>query len=164
MQTRSSGIRLESDAIDSNGFIDPRYTYEFDNSSPELRWSDVPENCAGYAVLAEDSETTPPFTHWLVYNIPSQIRHLPAGLPAQETLPNGIRQGVNDFGKLGYGGPCPAIGDHAHRYTLRLYALREQPDLPPRATRQQISAAIAPYIIGSAALTYLYRRTIDRAG
>lgn len=162
-------MELTTDAIvqgrNGNGHFDPRYTCDFDNSSPELRWRDIPEGTAGFALVAEDPDAPKGlFTHWVVYNIPANLQHLPAGIPPQETLPNGIRQGLNSFGKLGYGGPCPPHGDQPHRYIFRLYALRALPDLPPRASRQQLLDAIQAIVIDTAEVMGRYQRTVQKAG
>jgi Raf kinase inhibitor-like YbhB/YbcL family protein len=164
-------FELRTDAIDSRGFFDPRYSCDFDNSSPELRWSGEPEGCAGYALIAEDPDARDPhasgdapFIHWIVYNIPPQVHHLPAGIPAQETLPNGIHQGVSSFGKLGFGGPCPPPGDPPHRYVFRLHALRMLPRLETRASRAQVLAAIEGLVLATAELTGRYQRAIEKAG
>lgn len=159
-------MNISTDATDNQGLLDARYTCDFDNSSPELRWDDVPENCKSFVLIAEDPDAPQGlFTHWVVYNIPPGIRHLPAGIPAQEVLPNGIRQGVNSAGKLGYSGPCPPLGHGSHRYYFRLYALSAAPtDLPHRATREQILAAIEPSIIQTAELMGRYQRAIQKAG
>ncbi len=156
---------VSTDAIDEDGKLDPRYTCDLDNSSPELRWDNIPENTVGFAVLAEDIDgDTGPFTHWLIYNIPVNIRHLPVGIPAQESLPNGIRQGTNSFGKLGYSGPCPLIGDRIHRYRFQLFALSQLPSLPSRLKRDQFLNTIQPYVIATATLAGRYQRLIQRAG
>lgn len=159
-------MKLTTDAIDAYGFFDPRYTCDFDNSSPELRWNDTPENVAGFAMIAEDPDAPGGlFTHWVVYNIPGNVRHLPAGVPPQEVLPNGIRQGINSFGKLGYGGPCPPIGHGAHRYLFRVYALSALPELPMRASREQVLQAIESITIDTAELMGRYQRgAAQRAG
>jgi hypothetical protein len=158
-------MQLTTDAIHSSGYFDPRYTCDFDNSSPELRWSDVPEGTQSFALIAEDPDAAPGmFAHWVVYQIPAQVHHLPAGIPAQETLPNGIRQGLNGFGKLGYGGPCPPSTDHAHRYYFRLYALRSTPELPNRATRDHLLSLIRPSILATAELMGKYQRMLQKAG
>ena len=154
-----------TDAINEKGFFDPRYTCDFDNSSPELRWDGNLQGVAGYALIAEDPDAPGGlFTHWVVYHIPPSIHHLPAGIPAQEVLPNGIRQGVNSFRKLGYGGPCPPVGDSPHRYIFRLYALRIMPEIPNRSTREQVLEAISPYIIQSKELMGRYQRALQKAG
>jgi Raf kinase inhibitor-like YbhB/YbcL family protein len=156
---------LMTDAIDERGFFDPRYTCDLDNSSPELRWDAPPEGTTGFALIAEDPDAPhPPFCHWLIYNIPQGIRHLPAGVPAQESLPNGIRQGVNSGGKLGYSGPCPPAQHGAHHYVFTLYALRELPHFEARPNREQLLARIQPFILNTATTIGLYQRLISRAG
>lgn len=163
METRS--MSLVTDAIGENQMFDPRYTCDLDNSSPELRWDHVPSNASGYVLLAEESNTQREiFTHWIVYNIPANVHHLPAGIPPQESLPNGIRQGINSLGKLGYAGPCPPLGDPPHRYCFRLYALGATPDLPPRLHRLDLLARIEPWIIAQAQVEGRYQRAIQKAG
>jgi Raf kinase inhibitor-like YbhB/YbcL family protein len=162
-------MEITTDAIDYNGYFDPRYTCDFDNSSPELRWGDIPEGTAGFAVIAEDPDAPvegpgSAFTHWVVYNIPAAIHHLPAGVPPQESLPNGIRQGLNAHGKLGYGGPCPPHSHGAHRYIFRVYALRSLPDIPTRPSRERLLEAIAPHVIATAEVMGRYQRLSQRAG
>lgn len=165
---------LSSDALDPRGFMDPRYTCDLDNSSPEIRWHLTETGATlplvkGFALIADDLDgpktaESPLYVHWLVYNIPANIRHLPAGIPAQETLPNGIRQGINSLGKLGYTGPCPPMRGGAHQYRFRLFLLRQQPDMPPRMTCMQLLAEIEPQIISSRELVCRYARTLARAG
>jgi hypothetical protein len=158
-------MSITTDAINSAGFFDPRYTCDLDNSSPELRWQDTPAEAVGFALIVEDPDAPHGlFTHWVVYHIPASIHHLPAGVPAQETLPNGIKQGINSFGKLGYGGPCPPIGHGIHRYVFRLYALRSMPEIPSRVSRDQMLAAIEPHVISTAELVGRYQRAIQKAG
>jgi len=156
-------MTLTTDAIDPAGHFDPRYTCDLDNSSPELRWENAPAETVGFALIVEDPDAPHGlFTHWLVYQIPASIHHLPAGVPAQDTLPNGIKQGINSFGKLGYGGPCPPIGHGVHRYFFRLYALNSLPEIPSRVSREQLLAAIAPHVITTAELMGRYRRVVQQ--
>ncbi len=158
-------MRLTTDAVDPNGFFDARYTCDIDNSSPELRWETPPEGTAGFALIAEDPDVHPgPFAHWVVYNIPVSVLHLPTGIPPQDSLPNGIRQGVNSFGKLGYAGPCPPRGTRAHRYVFRLYALSELPEFPSRLNREKLLIEISPYILATAEVEGHYTRAVERAG
>jgi Raf kinase inhibitor-like YbhB/YbcL family protein len=159
-------MNITTDAMDARGLIDSRYTCDLDNSSPELRWENPPEDTTEFALVVEDPDAPDGvFSHWVVYRIPAAIRHLPAGVPAQETLPNGIRQGVNSFGKLGYSGPCPPHSHDAHRYIFRLYALHSSPEVPSRPTREQLLQAIAHQATRTAEVTGLYRRTlVQRAG
>ncbi|OFZ18754.1 MAG: hypothetical protein A2X94_06040 [Bdellovibrionales bacterium GWB1_55_8] len=158
-------MQLQSDALDYEGRFDSRYTCDLDNSSPELRWDDPPEGTRSFAVVAEDLDhRTGPFTHWLIYRIPPQIRHLPAGIPAQESLPNGIRQGLNGFGKLGYTGPCPPYQDRAHHYRVRIFALSEDPEIPARITREALLERLKPLTLAEGELFGEYARIAKKAG
>lgn len=156
---------LTTDALDDQGFFDPRYTCDLDNSSPELRWDSPPNHTASLALITEDLDTPGgPTTHWLVYNIPPTLFHLPAGIPPQESLPNGIRQGINSFGKLGYTGPCPPLRAKPHRYVIRLYALSSTLELPSRATREQLVEKISPKILKVIEIAGRYQRLVQKAG
>lgn len=158
-------MKLRTDAIDEYGFFDPRYTCDMDNSSPGLRWESAPPQATSFVIIAEDPDAPRGmFTHWVVYEIPGSVRHLPPGIPPQDTLPNGIRQGVNSFGKLGYGGPCPPHGDLPHHYRFRIHALLDHPELPPRATREQLLALIQPFVIETGDVIGRYQRAVRRAG
>ncbi|OFZ55786.1 MAG: hypothetical protein A2428_18020 [Bdellovibrionales bacterium RIFOXYC1_FULL_54_43] len=161
-------MQLTTDALDEHGFFDPRYTCEFDNSSPELRWENPPEGTSLFAMLAEDLDSVKndkPFSHWVIFDIPGHIRHLPAGIPPQDALPNGIRQGVNSLGKLGYTGPCPPLQDRPHRYVFRLFALRAGiATIPNRATADQLLEAIQPFTIETAEVRGSYERAVRKVG
>lgn len=157
-------MKLSTDAIDSRGFFDPRYTCDADNSSPELRWEEVPPGAVGFVVIAEDldhPQTT--FAHWVIYDIPARLSHLPAGIPPQDTLPNGIKQGLNNFHKLGYAGPCPPSSDPPHRYAFRIFALRSALGLPPRASRESVVSSMEGLILASAEVIGQYQRSAERA-
>ena len=97
------------------------------------------------------------FTHWVLYNIPAGARSLAAGLPRLAQLADGPRQGRNDFGKPGYGGPCPPRGTE-HRYIFTLYALGTSVDLPLGATREQVERAIKGHVLAQGELTARYGR------
>lgn len=157
-------MRLQTDAIDDQGNLDPRYTCDIDNSSPELRWDDAPEGTATFAVTVEDIDAAAGsiFAHWVVYGIPGDIRHLPAGIPPQDSLPNGIRQGVNSYGKLGYAGPCPPRGHQPHRYVFRIYALSQSIDLPNRSNRELLLNSIEPFVLARSEITARYSRIAER--
>lgn len=155
---------LFTDATDDNGFLDSRYTCDIDNSSPELRWTDPPESTAGFALIAENVDDPKQFAHWVIFGIPPTVRHLPAGIPPQETLPNGIRQGLNGWGKLGYSGPCPPPHSRPHHYVFRLLALKFVPEITHRPTREELLALISPFILGTAEVRCRYQRAIQIAG
>jgi Raf kinase inhibitor-like YbhB/YbcL family protein len=158
-------MTLTSDAIGEDGLFDARYTCDLDNSSPELRWENIPDGVSGFAVIAEDLDAPRGvFTHWIIYNIPADVHHLPAGIPPQDTLPNGIKQGLNSYGKLGYVGPCPPLGDTPHRYIFNLYALSKVPALVSRMNESVLRQTISPYVIATAQLQGKYMRRIQKAG
>jgi hypothetical protein len=158
-------MTLATDSINKDGTFDPRYTCDLDNSSPELHWDQFPETTAGFALIVEDRDSpSGNFTHWLIYNIPLNINHLPAGIPPQEALPNGILQGINSFGKLGYTGPCPPYGDPAHHYAFRVFALKNLIPLSHRTNRETLMAKMGPYIVATGETMGTYRRAIQKAG
>ena len=164
-ETERQTLSIMTDAIGEKGILDPRYTCDLDNSSPELRWSNAPYSCKGFALIVEDVDAPGGiFTHWIIYNIPASIHHLPAGIPPQDSLPNGIRQGINSFGRLGYSGPCPPPGDKPHRYFFRLYALNDLPSLARRIGREDLLSAIQPFIVTKTEIVGKYQREIQRAG
>jgi Raf kinase inhibitor-like YbhB/YbcL family protein len=95
--------------------------------------------------------------HWVIYDIPATITALPEHVPALETLSNGASQGVNDFGRVGYGGPCPPPGK-PHRYFFRLYALDANPALSPSPRKSDLLRAIQGHILAEAQLIGTYQR------
>ena len=133
------------------------------NLSPQLGWSDAPAGTQSFAVTCfdPDAPTGSGFWHWVVVNIPANVTALPlgAGDPAAGRLPGGALQVRTDFGKPGYGGPCPPRGNGPHRYFFRLYALAV-PSLPLRAgaTRAELERALAGHVIGQAQLMGRYER------
>lgn len=156
-------MKIETDAIQENGYFDSRYTCDIDNSSPELRWSEPPEGAKGFAIIAQDLDHPQGRCHWVIYNIPITVLHVPAGIPPQEVLPNGIRQGLNDWGKLGYAGPCPPP-HQAHEYRFKLFALSFLPEITGRITSTELLGFIDPYIISTAEIIGRYQRLMQAAG
>lgn len=153
-------FELKTDALDpGTGIFDARYTCDSDNSSPEVRWSEPPEGTTTLALVMDDPDAPQGlFIHWVVYGIPPSVRHLPAGIPPQESLPNGIRQGLNSARKLGYFGPCPPAGDAPHRYRLTLYALHTPIELDSRMTGEELRRRMEGRILARAETTGRYGR------
>lgn len=157
---------VSTDAIDpADQTFDRRYTCDSDNSSPEVRWNDPPAGTDEFALIMDDPDSLHgTFIHWVVYRIPGSVRHLPAGIPPQELLPNGIRQGLNAARKLGYFGPCPPPGDLPHRYRLTLYALQGPVDLDSRLDGEQLLDKVLSRTVATAQVTGTYARHARRAG
>src|SRR5215510_2373949 len=110
-------MKLSSTAFDNGEMLPPRFTCDGNGVSPPLEWMDVPEGTRGFALICEDPDAPKRvFTHWVLYNLPQVSRKLGEGLPEDEVLSIGGRQGKNSFGKVGYGGACPPKGDREHRY------------------------------------------------
>ena len=95
--------------------------------------------------------------HWVIYDLPAETKELAESMAKTETLERGAKQGMNDFRRVGYGGPCPPPG-LPHRYLFKLYALDAPTNLKPRATKQQLLDAIKGHILGEAQLTGRYQR------
>lgn len=133
-------MQLTSNAFAPGGRIPVRYTCDGQNVSPPLAWSDVPAGTRGLALICSDPDAPAGvWYHWAVYDIPTDTRGLPEGVPPASNRPP---QGTNDFGHLGYGGPCPPPRDRPHRYVFTLYALSvDRLAVPPQAGCRAIEAA-----------------------
>ena len=151
-------IQLSSTAFDEGQTIPKQHTGDGHNSSPPLRWQDAPAGTASWALICEDPDAPRgTFTHWVLYNLPATARELSEGVPPDTTLADGALQGVNDFGKVGYGGPAPPRGK-PHRYLFKLFALARPLDLPPGATKAQVLTAMKGQVLGEGLLMGTYAR------
>ena len=140
------------------GQIPTKFTCDGSDTSPTLAWSATPAMTQSFALIVIDPDApSGEFVHWVAYNLPAEKRDLAEGLPKQEQLPDGTRQGINDFGKAGYGGPCPP-GKSAHRYVFELYALDTKLNLPGGATREQVEKALKGHVLARGELTGRYQR------
>ena len=153
------GLELKSPVFDNGGIIPITYTCDGKNISPPLVWKDVPKNTKSLVLIMHDPDAPiGDFTHWLVYKIPPNLKGLPAAIPNKPVVEHGIEQGINDFGYVGYGGPCPPPWDKAHRYVFELYALDYVPDIPPKADRKTVEKALKGHVIEKATLVGKYKR------
>lgn len=153
-----SSFRIESSAFKEGATIPTRYTCLGENISPPLAWTDPPSGARSFALIVEDPDAPAgTWTHWLVYNLPAQARAMYENTPKQGELPNGGLQGMNSFGSVGYGGPCPPPG-RAHRYFFRLYALDSVLDLKAGAAKAGVLAALKGHILGEAQLMGRFKR------
>ena len=151
-------MQLRSSAFEAGSDIPPQFTCEGSDISPALSWSTPPEATQSFALVMEDPDAPGrTWVHWVLFDLPASERELPEGVAAKGTLPSGMRQGGNDFGRIGYGGPCPPPGP-AHRYFFRLYALDARLDLKAGATRDQLDRAMRGHILAHADLMARYRR------
>ncbi len=130
------------------------YTCNGLNTSPALSWSSLPRHGVESFVIVLDDPDAPGglFTHWVLFNVRPSLTELPGGLSQQFTLPHlGATHGRNDFGRIGYGGPCPPAGQR-HRYIFHVYALDTRIALGPGVSRTAVDRAMRGHVVGSGAL------------
>ncbi|PSP55311.1 YbhB/YbcL family Raf kinase inhibitor-like protein [Halobacteriales archaeon QS_1_67_19] len=125
--------------------IPEKYTCEGGDISPELTISDVPDDAAALAVVVDDPDAPAgTFTHWLLWNVPADTVELPEDVPQIAGIPalGDAKQGENDFGEVGYRGPCPPEGDDPHEYRFTLHVLDEELDVDAGALRPEVQDAL----------------------
>jgi len=150
-------ISVESTAFARGGMIPSKYTCDGSDVSPPLRWSKPPEGTKSFALISDDPDAPMgTWVHWVMYNIPPRVCELREHVPASGKLPDGTLQGRSDFGRTGYGGPCPPSG--THRYFFKVYALDTVLALAPGATKQQLLSAMKGHILAQGELVGKYAR------
>jgi Raf kinase inhibitor-like YbhB/YbcL family protein len=153
----ASKLTIASPAFSENGMIPRRYCCNGSDISPALSWEGVPEGTRSLALICDDPDAPAgTWVHWVLFNIPPGEKGLPPDIGPQAALSNGAVQGTNDFGRLGYGGPCPPRG--THRYYFKLYALDTILSLDAGAAKTQVEAAMKGHILAQAQLMGKYRR------
>jgi hypothetical protein len=151
-------LSVSSTAFQEGGRIPDKYTCQGQDISPPLVWGEPPAGTQSLALIVDDPDAPAGvFTHWVLFNIPSDSRELPEAVPTQAELPSGARQGKNDFGKIGYGGPCPPSGN-LHRYQFTIYALDQTLDLKAGVSKSQLVDAMQGHILARGQLTGTYQR------
>ncbi len=151
-------MQLTSSAFADGGSIPARHTCDNKDASPLLKWIGVPAGARSLALIMDDPDAPAgTWVHWVLYDMPAADGELPEGTAASKVLPDGARQGSNDFGRIGYGGPCPPRGK-AHRYFFKLYALDKTLDLKPGATKKDVERAMETHILAQGQLMGTYQR------
>jgi len=151
-------LSLSSTAFKEGDKIPVKYTCDGQDMSPPLVWSEPPPVTKAFALIVDDPDAPGGvFTHWVLFNLPANVRQLGEGIPAQERLENGALQGKNDFGRIGYGGPCPPRGP-AHRYRFTVYALDKPLDSKPSASKKQLLDVMKGHILTEGQLMGTYQR------
>lgn len=134
---------LESPAFKAGDTIPVRHTCHGEDLSPVLKWTDPPAGTKSLVLVVDDPDAPRgTWLHWTIWNIPPTLRSLSEGVPKRPEGPDGSRQGKNDFGKPGWGGPCPPPGP-PHRYFFKLLALDAPLDLPAGAAKSAFNQALA---------------------
>lgn len=143
-------LTLYSDAFAAGGAIPARHTCDGDDVSPPLEWRDTPPEAGAFALIVRDPDARG-FVHWVLTDIPNETTSLPEGRGDTIGIP-----GQNDFGRVGWGGPCPSSGEHHYEFTL--YALTAPLALEGTPTADDVERALGANLLGEGRLTGVYSR------
>lgn len=151
-------MQLTSSAFQEGTTIPKKHTADGADVSPPLTWQGAPQTTKSFALICDDPDAPRgTWVHWVLFNLPADKNESPEGVPTTATLAGGARQGKNDFGKLGYGGPSPPKGK-PHRYFFKIYALGAVFDLKEGASKAQLEKAMAGHILAQGQLMGTYGR------
>lgn len=153
-------LHITSSSFADGGRMPARLTCDGANVSPQLHFSTPPAGTRSFAIVVDDPDAPAAFAHWLAYGIPADVRELPEGASSASQRLERAAEGINSFGRMGYGGPCPPVGA-AHHYLFRVYALDTMPALPSGASAQQVDAALQGHVLAEGRITGLYARGGD---
>ncbi len=154
-------LEIRSSVFTESGEIPPRHTCEGEDVSPPLAWSGAPAGTRSLALVVDDPDAPDPaaprtiWVHWVLYDLPASTAGLPEGV-ARGALPAGTREGLNDWKRTGWGGPCPPVG--RHRYFFRLYALDAPLGDLGAATRAKLDQAMRGHVLAQAAVMGTYQK------
>lgn len=151
-------ITIKSTSFEDGAMIPKKYTCDGDNVSPPLSWTSGPATTKTYAIICDDPDA--PFgtwVHWVIFNIPANVKELPENVAKFKLLANGAVQGWDSAHQLGYQGPCPPSG--THRYIFRIFALDVRMRLPPGSSAAELQKNIEGHILAKGQLTGRYKRS-----
>jgi hypothetical protein len=155
---KTMSIQITSSAFAEGQPIPDKYTCQGKDISPPLHWTNTPPNTKSLALVADDPDAPMgTWVHWVLYDLPPATTQLLEDTPRTQSLSDGARQGLNDFRRWGYGGPCPPPGK-PHRYYFKLYALDIVLGLKPGATKKDVERAMEKHILGQGQLMGTYKR------
>ena len=161
-QEEAMPLTITSTVFKHGDEIPEKYTCQGQDIAPPLQWSGVPDQAVSLVLIVDDPDAPDPaaprmtWVHWVVYNIPPELAGLPEGVTPAD-LPVGAKNGINDWHRIGYGGPCPPIG--RHRYFHKLYALDIKIDGLNNPTKADIEAAMKGHIIAQTELMGTYQKS-----
>jgi Raf kinase inhibitor-like YbhB/YbcL family protein len=151
-------LHITSPEFSEGEVIPKKFTCDAQDISPQLEWNEPPANTKSFALIMDDPDAPAgTWVHWVLYDVPADAKELTERVPRQEQLASGARQGRNDFGKIGYSGPCPPPGK-PHRYFFKLYAVDTKLNLKSGATKTDLERAMKPHILAQAELIGKYGR------
>jgi len=153
-------LTLQSPAFRAHGEIPSVHTCDGHDVSPALRWSGAPAGTRSFVLIVDDPDAPDPaapkrtYVHWVLYDVPADASELPEGATS-DTVPRGTREGINDWDRAGYGGPCPPIG--RHRYFFKLYALDTLLGDLGRAKKADVERAMRGHVLEETQLVGTYQ-------
>ena len=156
-----AAFTISSPSFLNNQPMPVKHSCEGTDASPAVRWQGAPEGTKGFALICDDPDAPGGYwTHWVIYGIPAKTSELPENVAKTDAVAalGGAKQGVNSFGRIGYGGPCPPRGHGVHHYHFKILALDEAVDLTARVTRSQLEHAISGHVLAQAELVGTYQR------
>lgn len=143
-------LTLSSSSFLNGGVIAKKFTCDGEDVSPALAWNEPPAGTKSFALLADDPDApVGNWNHWTMWNVPPESHGLPEGVSKAAQLPGGSEQGLNDFHKLGYNGPCPPPGK-PHRYYFKLFALDTKLTLKEKSAKRELEAAMKGHVLAQA--------------
>jgi len=149
---------LASSAFSPGARMPKQHTCDGADLSPALSWNEAPAGTKSFALVVDDPDAPAgTWVHWVIYDLPGDVAQLPIGVPQNDTLVSGAKQGVNDFQRVGYNGPCPPPGK-PHRYIFTLYALDSPLGLKPRVTKAEVLRATEGHVLTRTELVGTYMR------
>ena len=156
--TNGKGFHVFTESFKENSPIPLKFTCQGNDISPEISWKNAPGETKSFAIIMDDPDAPfGTFTHWIIYNIPGGYIGLKEDIKKDKVIEDGIAQGINDFGKIGYGGPCPPPGK-PHRYFIKLYALDAELNLPSGLRVNELFKRIKGHILSKTTYFGLYQR------
>lgn len=151
-------LTISSPSFSNGGDIPKQFTCTGSDLSPQLSWTEPPAGTKSFALLVDDPDApVGNWNHWTAWNLPPDLRSLPEDVPKAQPLPDGTDQGMNDFHKPGYNGPCPPPGK-PHRYYFKLFALDSKLDLRPNSGKHDLEGAMKGHVLAQAEWMGRYKR------
>ncbi len=151
-------IQVTATAFENGQPISSRHAFDHEDYSPALQWTGIPPATKSLALICDDPDAPlGTWVHWVLYDLPAATPGLAEGVPKKPELGDGAKQGLNDYKRIGYGGPCPPPGK-PHRYYFKLYALDALLELKPGLTKNELLKAMDGHVLASGELMGTYQR------
>jgi hypothetical protein len=156
--SKTMNLKITSTAFNEGQTIPEKYTCQGSDISPPLQWTNAPANAKSFALICDDPDApVGTWVHWVAYDLPAGTSALPEDVAKTQSIAGNAKQGLNDFRRVGYGGPCPPPGK-PHRYFFKLYALDEMLNLKPGATKKDLLRAMEGHVLAEGQLMGTYQR------